>query len=42
MDEFFSVQCVKGVSLRKKVGRGAKKEGVKLAWYYIFYYLCIR
>ena len=40
MDEFFSVQCVKKVSLRKKVGSGAKKEGVKLAWHYIFYYLC--
>lgn len=33
MDEFFSVQCVKRGSLRKKVENGAKKEGVKLAWY---------
>ena len=29
MDEFFSVQCVKKVSLRKKVGNGAKKRGHK-------------
>lgn len=33
MDEFFSVQCVKKVSLRKKVENGAKKEGIKLAWH---------
>jgi hypothetical protein len=40
METYFIVQCVKKVSLRKKVGSGAKKEGVKLAWHYIFYYLC--
>lgn len=36
METYFIVQCVKKVSLRKKVGRGAKKEGLKLAWHYIF------
>ena len=40
METYFIVQCVKKVSLRKKVGRGAKKKGIKLAWHYIFYYLC--
>lgn len=40
METYFIVQCVKKVSLRKKVGSGAKKEGVKLAWYVIFFYLC--
>lgn len=40
METYFIVQCVKKVSLRKKVGSGAKKKGVKLAWYHIFYYLC--
>ena len=40
METYFIVQCVKKVSLRKKVGSGAKKEGVKLAWHYIFDYLC--
>ena len=33
METYFIVQCVKKVSLRKKVGRGAKKEGIKLAWH---------
>lgn len=42
METYFIVQCVKKVSLRKKVGSGAKKEGVKLAWYVIFFYLCKR
>lgn len=42
MEIFFIVQWVKKVSLRKKVENGAKKEGVKLAWYYFFSYLCIR
>ena len=42
MEIYFIVQCVKKVSLRKKVGNGAKKEGVKLAWYYFFSYLCKR
>ena len=42
METYFIGQCVKKVSLRKKVGSGAKKEGIKLAWHYIFYYLCIR
>ena len=42
MDEFFSVQCVKKVSLRKKVENGAKKEGVKLAWHLKKHYLCKR
>lgn len=40
MEIFFIVQWVKKVSLRKKVENGAKKEGIKLAWHYIFYYLC--
>lgn len=42
MDEFFSVQCVKKVSLRKKVENGAKKEGIKLAWHLKKHYLCKR
>lgn len=42
MDEFFSVQCVKKVSLRKKVENGAKKEGIKLAWHFKKHYLCKR
>lgn len=42
MEIFFIVQYVKKVSLRKKVENGTKKEGVKLAWHYIFSYLCIR
>lgn len=33
---FFIVQCVKKVSLRKKVENGTKKESIKLAWHYFF------
>lgn len=40
MEIFFIVQCVKKVSLRKKVENGTKKESIKLAWYYFFSYLC--
>lgn len=40
MEIFFIVQCVKKVSLRKKVENGAKKESIKLAWHYFFSYLC--
>lgn len=42
METYFIVQCVKKVSLRKKVGSGAKKEGVKLAWHLKKHYLCKR
>ncbi len=42
MEIFFIVQCVKKVSLRKKVENGAKKGGVKLAWHLKKHYLCKR
>ena len=42
MEIFFIVQCVKKMLLRKKVENGTKKKGIKLAWHYLFYYLCKR